>query len=406
MSSVRAEDHFDRLYAPDFPEIGTGPVSIEPYVSPEYFELERERIFRNAWMLVCHETEIPNPGDYVVKDIAVLGASIIVVRGTDGAVRALHNVCKHRGNKLVYAPGHGSAKAFVCRFHGWAYALDGRLRGVPEQDRFVDLDKKKCGLPGMTADTWRGFVFVHAKAQPQQTLREYLGSLAVALEPYPFERMRMVAQWTAKLRANWKVVLNAFQEAYHVATVHTTVAPSLFAGTKSPATRIFAFRLQGRHRSMTVAKNPDFRPSPTEALAGEFSTGLSQQVAAQMQLEPWPGTNPANHPSFAFDINVVFPINCIDTGPGYYFTYEFWPVSVNETSWITKLYFGEPRTWRERIGQEFTIVQMREGLLEDLTTLEATQQGLESGALEHLVLSDQEIAIRHHHEVVESIVRG
>jgi len=81
-----------------YPELGTGPVPIEPYISQEYFDLERERIFRKVWLNVGREEEIPKPGDYLVKDLPVCGASILLVRGKDGRIRAFHNVCSHRSN--------------------------------------------------------------------------------------------------------------------------------------------------------------------------------------------------------------------------------------------------------------------------------------------------------------------
>lgn len=404
MSVDPSVELFERFYTQDHPALGQGPVSVEPYISERYFAGERERIFRKSWLLFCHGADIPNSGDYLVKNIEVFGASIIVVRDSSGALRAFHNVCRHRGNKLVYEEGRGSSKAFVCGMHGWAYGLDGRLRGIPEQDRFFNLDKKTCGLVSFTMDTWNGFVFIHYERQPEQTLKAYLGTLGDALEGYPFGQMRLAADWTTFIKANWKVALNAFQESYHVATVHRTVLPSLGTGRTTPATRLSYFRFHGNHRSMTVPKNPDFTPSPTEALAGAFSAGLSQKVGAAPAMENWPGINPGGDPNFAFDINVVFPNNCIDVAQGWYFTYEFWPVSVNETRFVTKLYFDKPKTWSQRIGQELTIVQIREGLLEDATSLEATQEGLASGAIQQVVLSDQELAIRHQHHIIDAIV--
>src|SRR5258708_37710094 len=97
------------LRTPKYRELGTGPLSVEPYVSPSYFEREREAVFRNAWMLACHESELASPEDFVVKNVGVLRASIIVVKGKDGVIRGFHNVCRHRGNQLVTGPCRGHA---------------------------------------------------------------------------------------------------------------------------------------------------------------------------------------------------------------------------------------------------------------------------------------------------------
>jgi phenylpropionate dioxygenase-like ring-hydroxylating dioxygenase large terminal subunit len=400
-----SEKSFDHYYTREFPELGTGPVPVESYVSPGYFELEREHVFRKSWLLFCHVNEIPQPGDFKVKDVAVFGTSIIAVRGSDGVVRAFHNVCRHRGSRLIFAEGAGTAQAFVCPIHGWAYALDGRLRGVPEQDRFFDLDKKSCGLPPVSMEIWNGFIFIHAEARPAQPLREYLGGLADAMDGYPFERMRLVGEYSATIRANWKTALNVFQEAYHVATVHRTVVPTQ-ADVNSGSARFVHFRLNGPHRSASLPMNPSFERSPTESLAGEFSLGFSTGAAADAASAGWSGMNPAGIPNFAFDLNVIFPSSVIDPAQGWFFSYEFWPLSVNETRFVTKVYFEAPKTWGQRIGQEFTIVQVRDGLLEDLAVLEPNQAALESGAIDSMILSDQELAIRHQHHVIESILRN
>src|SRR4051812_27756156 len=86
-----------------YPFLGTGPVSTEPYTSPEFFELEKERIYRREWLNLARDEELPNPGDFVVREIEPANASIILVRGEDRQVRAFHNICSHRGNKLVFA---------------------------------------------------------------------------------------------------------------------------------------------------------------------------------------------------------------------------------------------------------------------------------------------------------------
>lgn len=109
-----------------YPELGTGPTPIEPYISREYFEREQAPIFRKVWLNVGRVEQIPNPGDYFVKDLAVCKTSILIVRGKDGCVRAFHNMCAHRGNKLV-ADTSGTCKGlFTCKFHGWPMGLTAR----------------------------------------------------------------------------------------------------------------------------------------------------------------------------------------------------------------------------------------------------------------------------------------
>src|SRR5579872_186406 len=116
----------------DFPELGSAPVPTEPCISPEYFKLERERVFQRVWLYVGREEELKNPGDYMVKDLPAVNTSLIIVRGKDGSVRSFHNICSHRGNKLAWNKC-GSCRSFSCKFHSWTYDLEGALIGVPDE---------------------------------------------------------------------------------------------------------------------------------------------------------------------------------------------------------------------------------------------------------------------------------
>jgi nitrite reductase/ring-hydroxylating ferredoxin subunit len=173
----------DRKWHSQYPELGTNPVPIEPYISPEFFELERDRVFRRVWLCLGREERIPNPGDFFVKDLAIARTSIIVVRGKDGRIRAFHNACSHRSNRVEWQM-KGCAATFTCPFHGWSYGLDGRVLAIPDENNFFNLDKKRLGLTPITLDTWQGFIFI--SLNPEQPLREYLGEWADALEGYPF----------------------------------------------------------------------------------------------------------------------------------------------------------------------------------------------------------------------------
>jgi len=128
-------------FADAYPDLNRGPVPVEPYISAAYFEKEREAIFRRHWMNVCRIDDVPNPGDYIVKDIAILKTSLLIVHGSDGTVRAFHNVCQHRGNQLVGDHTKGCSKFFSCGFHGWVYDAEGKLVNVPDAEEFYDLSK-------------------------------------------------------------------------------------------------------------------------------------------------------------------------------------------------------------------------------------------------------------------------
>ena len=168
-----------------YPELGTGPLPIEPYISREYFEKERERIFRKVWLNVGRVEQIPNSGDYFVKELAVCHTSIVVVRGNEGGVHAFHNMCSHRGNPVVWNT-KGKCKAFTCRYHSWTYGLDGALRYVPDEKNFCGIRKENLGLTPVSVDIWEGFIFINVDPNPKETLKDYLGEVGRSFAGYPF----------------------------------------------------------------------------------------------------------------------------------------------------------------------------------------------------------------------------
>lgn len=129
----------DKRWAEKYPDVGTGPVSAEPLVSAEHFALEKDKVFRRAWLNVGRLDDVPNPGDYIAKDLTACDASVLVIRGKDGRVRGFHNVCSHRGNKLLWdAKGHCKG-AITCGFHAWSYNTKGELTWVSDEENFFDL---------------------------------------------------------------------------------------------------------------------------------------------------------------------------------------------------------------------------------------------------------------------------
>ena len=230
-----------------YPHLGTGPLPADVFISGEQYALERERIFKKVWINVGRAERIPDPGDYFVEDLPVCDTSIIVVRGKDGAVRAFHNICSHRGNKIAWDTG-GTCQNFTCRFHGWTYGLDGALKFVPDEERFSDLPKARLGMTPVAVDVWQGFIFVNVDPNPQETLAEYLGDLGRELDGYPFDEFSASSTaWSTEVNANWKVVKDAFQEVYHVAFLHKRSIPDSFTSKENPYAHVLDMKLFPRH---------------------------------------------------------------------------------------------------------------------------------------------------------------
>ncbi|MFC3172677.1 SRPBCC family protein [Novosphingobium bradum] len=188
----------------------------ESYYDPAFVQREYARLWPRTWQMACREEELARVGDYVTYDIGA--ESVIVVRSDAETINAFHNVCLHRGRRLV--EGSGNMANFPCRFHGWRWSIGGKIENVTQKEDWCGtLDHDDLSLPAIQVDTWGGFVFVNFDPQAQP-LREYLGGAADALDPFRIDTMRYRWRKWLKMPCNWKVALEAFNEGYHVAITH------------------------------------------------------------------------------------------------------------------------------------------------------------------------------------------
>lgn len=388
-------------YTAAHPELGTGPVPIDPYISAAYYDKERERIFRRSWLLVGRVQEIPQAGDYLVRDIDFAPASVIVLRGRDGKVRGFHNVCIHRGNKLVWDHG-GRCSLLTCKYHGWTYGADGRLIGVPEEEMFFDLDKKSLGLTPITTDVWRGFIFINLDPSPAESLAALMSDIDALVDGYPFDSFTTCFSYRARLKANWKVLVDSQQEGYHAKTLHNRSLPGFLTNRQEPSRHVVDIRLFEKNRLISYFGNRDFTPAPTAIRAFQNGPSIGKFAAGETPR----GLNPSGDPNWAFDEYVIFPNAQLLLFAGMFITHVMWPVSVTESMWEARGYLPAAKTSAERFSLEFSKILLRDAWLEDGSTLEATQIGLESGAISHQILQDQELLIRHAAKVVDDMVNA
>jgi glycine betaine catabolism A len=192
------------------------------YFSDEIFRREREGIFHREWFCGGREGEVSAPGDYLVLD--VLGESIIVARTRDGRLVAHYNVCRHRGSRLVPEGSKGTfASAIRCPYHSWTYTLDGELRTAPYLDP-NDCDKGALNLHPVGVQTWGGFLFVNLSPAESESrnyhLPSQLGAVPDRLCRYPLSELQSGHRISYEVAANWKVVLENYNECYHCGPVH------------------------------------------------------------------------------------------------------------------------------------------------------------------------------------------
>ena len=185
------------------------------YVHPAIFARDRERIFRNQWIMAGHASQLPRPGDYRLFDFA--GESIILTRDGEGDIRAHYNVCRHRGSQVLLQPT-GHARSLTCRYHGWTYALDGTLQVAP---RMPESFRPDCyGLKPCALRTVEGLVFVSLSEVPGPELGAVTEGLIPYLRLHGIADARVAHCEIFPVRANWKLAVENYLECYHCKPAH------------------------------------------------------------------------------------------------------------------------------------------------------------------------------------------
>ncbi len=198
-----------------------GFVPKERYTTRDFTELEQARLWPRVWQIACREEQVAGTGDFVEYTIG--DETVAIVRAETGALHAFYNTCLHRGRRLAQGSGSFAEGAITCPYHGWCYALDGRLVDVPDREDFVGLPDDLALAP-VRVDTWGGFVFVNLDPDAEPLL-DYLDPLPTLLGPYHLEQMRLRASLSTIIDANWKAVVDAFNEGYHVQGLHRQILP-------------------------------------------------------------------------------------------------------------------------------------------------------------------------------------
>lgn len=188
------------------------------YSDPDFMALERARIFLPSWQLVCHESDIPAVGDYTT--FSMLGEIAVVVRGKDTAIRAFHNVCRHRAARLVDGDQGNCGRTLVCPYHAWSYHLDGRLCGVPNRQQYENLNPAEHSLVPIELDTFAGFVFIRFQTGGPP-LAEYMAPISEELDIYRAAEVKPLRKVGNRVRpVNWKNAVENYVDALHIPVAH------------------------------------------------------------------------------------------------------------------------------------------------------------------------------------------
>jgi phenylpropionate dioxygenase-like ring-hydroxylating dioxygenase large terminal subunit len=250
-------------------------IGIDAYVSEAYARAEDEKLWAKVWQVACREEEIRKVGDYVTYDI--LDESIIVARIAEDRIAAYYNVCLHRGRRLTEGCGH--AKRFVCRFHGWAWDLNGgNVHCLSRDDWEGALTDESLRMKQVKVESWGGWVFINMDPNAEP-LRAYLSTAGDMLDPFELDKMSYRWRQWLTFPCNWKVAIEAFVEGYHVPGTH----PQL---TKYGAKSTWS-RAHGRHSVFGPAAQKGFGGA-----SGGVSGDIDMRVAlAEVVSQLWEEVN-------------------------------------------------------------------------------------------------------------------
>lgn len=339
------------------------------YHDPEFFEAEKEAVFRTAWQLVCHVSDLPKPGDYHTLDF--LGEAIVSVRGEDEQVRSFHNVCRHRGARLLDGVRGHCGRRIACPYHRWTYSLDGRLVGVPHLDQYRGLETREHGLAPLDQEIFMGFVFVRLAAG-LPSVREMMEPYLEELEPWRLEDLVPRGRVTLRPRpVNWKNVADNYSDALHINVAH----PGL--------TRLFG-RGYGLEAQTWVDKM-------WGTLVDEPSANWSERLY-QALLPPVPQLPESRQRTWTYF--KLWPNTAIDLYPDQVDFMQFIPVSATETL-IREIAYVHPDQRREMgVARYLNWRINRQVNLEDKGLIERVQAGMASSSYGTGPLGDSEVCLR------------
>ncbi len=235
------------------------------YTSKEFLDLEMELLWPRVWQVACREEEVPDVGDYL--EYTVGDQSILVVRSSPEEIKAYFNTCLHRGTRLAEGCGHFDSGQIRCRYHAWLYELDGRVAHIVDSGEFGSMPQG-LRLHEVRSDTWGGFVFISMDSAAEP-LSDFLHPIPTLLGSYHLDQMRFCSYRTTILPANWKVVIDAFNEGYHVQGTH----PQLLPWTDDVNMQYEQFKVHAHYGRLENARR-ELRPSPRLGLReGDFDEG-------------------------------------------------------------------------------------------------------------------------------------
>ncbi len=345
-------------------------IPVDNYLSVERCQRERDVVFRRFPLIVGHDSELPEAGSTLRHD--GLDLPMLLTRDGEGRVRAFLNVCRHRGMRLQKEQ-QCQRKTLVCPYHGWTYNLDGSLKHVPHDEFFPAMDKDDHGLTELPCEVKNGLIWVLPTPGEKIDVGEWLGSISDDLSYLGFDDFVQYRKTESLHDNNWKLIIDAFLEAYHVKVLHRNSVYPFFLDSMAISETV------NRHMRSSVARR-------------------RIEEAASLPPEQWDFREHCSMTHF------IFP-NCITVNhPDYSSVLTFYPVAVDKMRWVHHMLIpAERNTEAEQTHWENTFNLIHETVFraEDVDAAEQIQAGLASGANTDITLGRMEYTIRQFHESLQ-----
>jgi glycine betaine catabolism A len=324
------------------------------YTDPELFRNELERFYCEMWVSSGRATEIPNPGDYFLREFA--GESIIITRGTDHNLRAFYNVCRHRGTRMVTEVEGKFSGRIQCGYHGWTYGLDGRLIGAPHMAEGGGFCREDYPLNRVQTAVWDGHIFINLDPHAEP-LEKQLADLPQKFAPWRMQELRLHKRIVYDVKANWKLVMLNYNECLHCPVLHPALnrlTNYLGADNEQPQAAYIGGSMGFRGGAETMSLDGKRRRDYLPGLTGE-----EREKVCYYSIVP----------------NFLLSLH-----PDYMMTATLWPKAVDRTGIIAEWHFHPAEMAKPTFAANDAVDFWDLTNKEDWHICELSQQGIESRA--------------------------